>query len=770
MVGYESKVLPASAFERLETEITLQEEHQTLEEVAVLAKDGERYRNKDNPAVDLIRKVIDHKDLNYDQESSTAVFDKYEVLQVSLLRDRDKIKPGAAASTLSGMFERADTTKVTGKFCLPVMVHEKVWKVRGATGSEKAVTTLVDEQKTSLDGMIDDNGLEAYLQKIVADVDVYDNNILLGDQQLLSPLAGLAPEFYKYFITDTLSEGKDRKVKIAFYPRNKAGLLFKGELLVILDGTYAVTDVKLSLNEHINLNWIDNLNIALQYTRRDNGLYYQGSQVLGMKMSLFGKSGGFYGEKKVSVKHYRHPAPAVPDVLPGTTGITATQPLTAVQWEALRLQNGMQGVQVAYANLDTLKKTPAFKKTANILTLLLSGYEVLGPVEIGQFSSFYSYNPVEGSRFKLGGRTTDLFSKTWVLEGHAAYGLKDKQWKYNAGITYSLTGRSVYRYPVRAISISHSYETQIPGQDLMFMAEDNFLLSFKRGNNDKWLYNRKWSVNYIHEMENHLSFRIGFNHNVQSPAGSLSFNAFADGHKQTMEHITLAEIATELRWAPNEQFYQGKNMRRPVFNAYPVFTLRGRFGIKGLLDGGYNYQSITLNIFKRFYLSQLGFSDVAVEGGQLFGRVPYPLLYIPAANQSYAYQLYAYNLMNFMEFVSDRYVSLNIDHSFNGFLLNKVPLVKKLQLREVASFKALYGTLRNENDPSGNASGLFGFPTDDKGNRATRGMTNGPYLEGSIGISNIFKVLRVDVVKRFSYLDNPGISSWGIRGRIVLAL
>lgn len=171
------------------------------------------------------------------------------------------------------------------------------------------------------------------------------------------------------------------------------------------------------------------------------------------------------------------------------------------------------------------------------------------------------------------------------------------------------------------------------------------------------------------------------------------------------------------------------------------------------------------SIDKRFYLSQLGYTDVTLEGAYIIGKVPFPLLAIHRANQTYAYQLNSYNLMNFLEFVSDRYASVMVDHNFNGFFFNKIPLLKKLKLRECFSVKALYGGLRAENDPSVSSTAMQ-FVKNEEGQTITHSLNNEPYIEGSVGVGNIFKVLRVDAVKRFTYLDNPGISEWGIRARV----
>jgi len=766
LLGYKELIFSLAKKPRQALDIRLEEQGTTLAEVSVSGA-KEKYRNRDNPAVALIRKVIDHKDRNYNPGAGPLSYTRYEKLQVSFLRDRNSRKPDRKNTLGAYLYRNADTTKVPGKAVLPVFVHEKASRYFRDTLTGRAQTLPLDERKATLNGIVDDNGLEAYLDKIYSSTDIYDNNILLGDQQLLSPIAGMAPSFYKYYITDTLKEETPWLVRLEFYPRSKTDLLFKGTLLIRLDSSYAVSKAEMTVNRNINLNWVKDLKITLDYQRSDAGNDYLKQSSLGMEMYVFSQKKGLYGERIVSLSDYQHRLPS-PDSLPAAQ--QGKEILSDEEWARLRPVALSPAEADVAAHLDTLKRLPAFKRATNLLTLALSGYEVLGPLEIGPVGSFYSFNPVEGFRLKLGGRTTVDFSKKFMLEGHLAYGFRDKRWKYNAGVTYSLTDRSVFEFPVRSLSLRHSYETQIPGQDLAFMEEDNFLLSFKRGKNDKWLYNRKWNIEYFHETREHLSFRAGFTYSVQTPAGGLIYRTGQGSSSAFRRELTLSELSGELRWAPHEQFYQGKKFRRPVFNAYPIFTLRGTIGIKGLLNADYSYQSLTLNIFKRFYLSQLGYSDVVLEGGRTWGHVPFPLLYIHKANQTYAYQLQSYNLMNFMEFVSDRYISLNIDHSFNGFFLNKIPLLNKLQLREAASFKALYGTVGSDNLPERRPTGLFDFPVDTRGRRCMHTLDRGPYIEASMGISNIFKVLRVDVVRRFTYLDLPGTTGWGVRGRIVLAL
>ncbi|MEO7524469.1 MAG: DUF5686 family protein, partial [Ferruginibacter sp.] len=418
----------------------------------------------------------------------------------------------------------------------------------------------------------------------------------------------------------------------------------------------------------------------------------------------------------------------------------------------------------AYYNIDSLRNMKSFKRFGEIVTLLFSGYKSLGPWEIGNTNTFYSFNPVEGFKLKVGGRSTPKFSNFIYFDNYFAYGFKDEKLKYLAAVTYSFNHKSIYSYPLNYLKVSYQYDTKIPGQELLFTQEDNLLLSFKRGNNNKWLYNNFLKAEYVREFGKNFRYTFSFKNWKQTPAGDITYRNVTDN--SLVQDVTTSEISGELRWAPNEQFYQGKNFRIPIINKYPVFKLRFIAGIKGLIKGEYNYQNINLSVDKRYYMSQLGYADILVEGGHIFGKVPFPLLTIHRANQTYAYQLYSYNLMNFMEFVSDKFVATNFDFYFNGFFFNKIPLIKKLKLREVASFRVLYGGVRDENNPE-KTKDIFKFPTDMTiGKQTTFALNSTPYIEMSVGIANIFKLIRVDIVKRLTYLEHPDISTWGIRTKI----
>ncbi|MCC9138604.1 DUF5686 family protein [Pontibacter silvestris] len=773
-LGYQTLTMPVTAGPEQTLNVKLKTDAKELKEVVVTGKRSKvKYSNKNNPAVDLIREIVANKDNNRPEHYDYVQYEQYEKKELALVSTPEKLKKNILLRKFDFVTNNLDTTVLEGKAVLPFYMEELISENYYRKNPESRKKIVKAEKKVDLGEFVDNQGMATYMQHMYQDIDIYDNNITILTNQFLSPIADMAPTFYKFYLTDTITTDSGQQLaELSFDPRNPAAFMFKGKLYVTLNDTYAVQHVDMEVSKSVSINWVRDLQINLDFERNSDGRYHLSKSELHTDFGITKNSdAGFYGERVVSYKDYRINEPQPLSFYEGEA-IVQTGDAKAKDesfWLSSRHDSLSAVERNTYSNIDSLVKMKSFQRMMDWGTALIAGYKRLGPnIEIGPINTFYSFNPVEGFRLRLGGRTTTNFSKKYMLETYAAYGFKDEKWKYYLGGSYSLTDRSIYEFPVRTIRASYQKDTKIPGQELQFVQEDNFLLSFKRGENDKWLYNETYNIDYLHEFENHFSYRVGFKNWRQSPAGSLQYlqagGSLEGDEPVEVKNLITSEVSLELRWAPNEQFFQGKLYRTPIINRYPVLTLRATAGVKGLLDGQYDYQNVALNIYKRVYLSQLGYSDVVAEGGYTFGQVPFPLLTIHRANQTYAYQLQSYNLMNFLEFVSDQYASVNIDHTFNGFIFNKIPLLKKTKLREFVTFKALYGKVRSENLPENNPD-LLRFPTFEDGRQATYTLENKPYMEASVGIGNIFNFFRIDVVKRLSYLEHPNVSDIGIRGR-----
>jgi hypothetical protein len=748
-------------------DVALETDPKATNNVTVSSNKRAPYRNKGNPAVELIRRVIENKAINRTEHYDFVQYEQYEKLEVSISNVTEKLTKRKLLKNYQFMFENRDTTKVEGKSLLPVYLEETLSQKYFRKKPEKTKTIVTGEKRVNYGEYIDNAGVSSYLNRLIMDIDIYDNDIPLFTYQFLSPIADLAPTFYMFYIRDTITEPSGQKlIKLYFTPRNTNDLLFRGNMWVTLDGNYSVQKIVMSTSKNANLNFVRELHINLDFEKsEDNRYHLSKSNVAAEAAVTRNAASGFFGERTVSFRNFQINKP-LPDSIyegPALVKIEKSDQLLDTFWTSNRHDTLTKTEAKVYSNVDSLEKMPSFRRTMAIATFLLAGYTSFGPFELGPAAAFYSFNPVEGFKLRLGGRTTTKFSKRIYFETYGAYGFKDERWKYFLSSTYSLNNQSIYAYPLNYVKVSYQHDTKIPGQELQFVTESNLLLSFKRGQNDKWVYNSNFKVDYVHELPNHLSYTIGFKNLKQEPAGSIVYTKKEFGVDVNVTKLITSEFSGELRWAPHEQFYQGKVFRIPIINKYPIITLRFTAGVKGIFNSQYNYQNINLRYEKRAYLSQLGYSDIIAEGGYILGKLPYPLMTIHRANQTYAYQLNSYNLMNFQEFVSDHFIGLTIDHHFNGLFFNRIPLLKKLKLREVIAMKLLYGGVREENKPANDPS-LIRFPTLN-GEPTTFSLEKKPYLEGSVGITNIFKLARVDLVKRFNYLNNPFVTPLGVRVR-----
>ncbi|WP_419700264.1 DUF5686 family protein [Mucilaginibacter sp. NFX135] len=736
-----------------------------LKEVKITSGKKGRYRNKGNPAVELIQQVIDHKERNRMQSSNYLQYDLYERIGLSVFNLSNKFINGRFFSKYKFMLDT--TSKVNGhtQTTLPVFFSEKLFQNYYRKEPSKSIQILNAQKQTNIIKFIDTAGLDIYVNRLYGNsIDIYSNNIFIINRQFLSPIANHAPDFYKFFITDTIKATAEKLIEISFTPRNKGDLLFEGKLYVTMDGNYAVKSCELNVNKEININFMRSLKVRQDFNKQDSGRYFLVKSNVKADFGLLKNKGiGILGERTAVFSNYKLNTPQ-PDAFyeDKSEQVAANSYQTDTSYWAHHRPDTLSHQQATvYAHITRLEKMPSFKRATWIASALTGGYANIGPVQLGPLGSTFAYDSQEGARLQLGGRTTPQFNKTIYLEDHVAYGFKDKQVKYNLNTYFSLNKVSPFRYPRDYFKLSYRYDADLPGQSLTVIPEQAALTSFSTGKTDYWLYNKTYTAAYVRDFENHFSFNIALRNWNQQPAGTLEFiSNNADNH--TIHNLTTSTVELNLRYAPHEQIIQGTEVRHTIHSRYPILNLQFSHAFKDVLNSSYTYNNITANIYKRFYLSQLGYSDITLLGGVTTGKVPFPLLSILRANQSIAYDPDAYNKMNYLEFVSDHYIGINFTHSFSGFILNKIPLIRHLKWREFLSFKVLYGGLRNENNPLPSKD-LYQFPVASNGSNGTFALGDTPYIEGGVGIGNIFKFLRIDVIKRFNYLDHPAVSPYGVK-------
>lgn len=774
-IGFKTEIVSVNEGQANDINIALEEVTTDLNEIEVRV---EKYRNKENPAVILIRNVIKNKDNNRNKSFDYFNYEKYEKVQLSYNNVTDATRKNFLFKSMKFVFDYVDTSKISGKVNLPFFLRESYSDVYYRNSPKSQKEYIRAEKNTLMPGIFDNVGIADFIQNLTQPIDIYDNAINLVTVNFVSPISVIAPNVYRFYIIDTSYINETKVAHLYFAPREKSDLAFIGHLWIALDSTFAVRKIELGIPQEINLNWVKELQLNQEFDwvednsvdssgiKRKRGLMLTKDEIF-MDFGLIRKekTQSILGNKKIIYKNININKP-LPDEL-FKTAVTTFRDLDAEEkpdsyWVEKRPEPLTKKDLGIIKMIDSLGKHVPFQRFVKVARLVLEGYSTVGIVNIGPVNTFYSFNQVEGFRGRFGGRTNTNLSQRFMAEGYAAYGFKDKIWKGFAGIRYSFVNRHVLRFPYNQIRIWYQNEIKIPGQSLDFVQEDNFLLSFKRGVNNKMIYNRVVSMRYLKESDNGFSYYINGEILRQRPGGVLLFDYVKNDITKFKKEINITEISINLRYAPNEKFYQTSEYRVPIHTKYPIFELLYSTGFKHLLGGEYNYHGLDFSFEKIFYLSPLGYSKVKLGGGRIFGQLPYPLLNIHSANQTYAYQFDSYNLMNFLEFVSDKYAYLHVFHNFGGFFFNRIPIMKYFKLREVMTCKVLYGGLDKMNTPD-NENGLLKFPVDELGNTLSHSLEKQPYVEASVGIDNIFRFFRVDYVRRLTYLSNPHITRWGLR-------
>ena len=722
-----------------------------------------RYRNKDNPAVDVIKQVIAHKDRNHPKSHDFMEYEKYEKVEFDLNNITEEFKNKRFLKEFQLIFDYIDTSEVNGKPYLPIFLRETSSKVYYRQKPHREVEHKLAEKMTGFEEYYDNKGISSFLDKMYQDIDIYGNEVNILTQKFISPISILGPTIYKYYIADTIEINQEKLFKLAFRPRNENDLAFVGNMLVTTDSSYAVKHINLRIAESINLNFVNDLYVEQSFERNADSTYSLSIDKINIDFQMINPDGlGMFGKRTVSYRNLIFDQEREAEIYKGLDKQIISDSAYSRNesyWQEARHLGLSKSEEGVFNMVEEVKELPAFKRMMDIFTFAFVGYVEFEKIEIGPFNSFYSWNEVEGDRFRFGGRTRPGFSERIMLEAYGAYGSLDRQWKYLGGITHfwSQNPRHYLRYRYQS-------DVRNPGESFLYVTEDNFLLSLKRGVNDKRIYFQKHDLDYQLDVRNGVSFTIGLKQESLQPGGILSFAAgpqnrteFTTALERKNEEINTLESSFTLRFAPNEQFYHGKVTRTPIPNKHPIITLNYTHGFDKVFDTPFEYDKLSLSVSKRNYMPPFGYLDTELLGTKTFGQVPYPLLDIPLANQTYSYQSNSYNLMNFLEFVSDEAVSVNLEHNFNGFIMNQIPLIKKLKWRSIVTFKGMTGRLTSVNDPSAPGNEVLPqLPLHDDGTQATYPLST--YMESSIGIGNILKFARVDFVKRWTQLNHPQVN------------
>ena len=773
-LGYDTKFIDLKPGKKNDNlELLLKPTAFEISEVVVKPK-REKYTRKDNPAVELIKKVIAHKNDNRIEAKPEYQTEVYEKLSLSLDNFNPNLDKNKFLKKFKFIKNYLDTSEFNGKPILTVSVRENLsdFYYRKSPKAEKTIVRA--KRMQGIDKTLDDGGgITSNLEEIFKSINIFDNNIPILLNRFVSPLSStLATTYYHYYIMDTLDVGGDKCVDLAFVPANSESYGFTGRLYITLDGNYAVKKVLLNTPANINLNWVDKLRIEQEFKQMPDSTWVLDQENTFVNFYVVKGTQRLYAHQLRNYDNYNFNVQNADSVF-GLLGALHVLPEATAQPDTFWTHNRpipLKEKEDALKDLlGQLRKVPAFNAIIKTAEILITGYiptandKKVTKFDFGPMNTTFSANHLEGFRMRVGGMTTANLNPYWFASGYLAYGTNDRKIKYNLKLTHSFTKKEYHEgeNPVNNLSFIQEYDVYTPGQDFLFTSKDNIFVAWKVGEPvTKMQYIRKSVLQYEKEWLNGLTWKSWIMNQNNEAAGTLQYiKRDESGNLYHIKDFTTSEIGTQLRFAPGERAYNGRSGKESVFNLSkdaPVFKLSHQLGIKGVLGGDYNYNHTEISAEKRIWLSSFGHIDAQVKAGKVWDKVPFPLLILPNTNQSITIQPEAFHMMNALEFVTDQYVSFNATYYLKGWILNRIPGIKWLRLREVLSFNMIYGGLTDKNNPT-LTPGLFLLPD------GTQPLGSTPYMECSVGLENIFKILRIDYYRRLTYLDHPDIKKGGIR-------
>ncbi|MBN8702591.1 MAG: carboxypeptidase-like regulatory domain-containing protein [Bacteroidetes bacterium] len=758
-VGYlrNSKKIKRNATQHIVIE--LRKNAISLSEVVI--KPGE------NPAHRIIRKVIANKDNHNKEKLESYQYEVYNKMEIDLNNIPESYKKSRALKPVKFIFDYIDSTNEKEKPFLPVFLSESISDFYYNKDPRRKKEII---KASKITGLQDEKSVTQFMGEMYQTFNIYDNNITIFGKTFSSPISDFALLYYKFYLIDSVYIDGVRCYHIQFKQRRKLELVFEGNMW-IADTSFSIKRIEMSLPKDINLNYINTLSFIQEYDQVSNQWMLTKDRII-LDFSLQKKQVGFYGRKTTSYKNIIINKPQDELFYKISENLIVDENAnkkTDDFWKVARHDTLSKNEAQVYKMVDTIQSLPIYKTWENMVVLFLTGYKVWGPIEIGPYYKMLSSNNIEGWRARIGGRTSNTFSKWVELNGYTAYGFKDEEFKYFAEFKTFVTKK-----PRQIAYLNYKNDYEILGQSWNAFTPDNILSSIFRRNPIRNM-NRVEQFQFIYEYEPFAGWnnKVYFINRSITSLGNNYFKYFTPNPEHRLDStnkIRTSEIRLLTRFAYNEKYLEGTFTRSSMGTKYPIVSVAATFGLKNVWKGQYEYQKYVVNVNDRFYLGGFGYVDCIVEAGKIFGTVPFPLLELHGGNETYVYDPYAFNMMNFYEFASDRYFTSQAFYHLDGFFLNKVPLFRRLKWREVVSGKMLMGDVSLKNKD------VLLFPN------TLAELNRGPYYELGLGIENIFKFFRLDMMWRMSYKDDQyierynkyttesKISKFGLRGTIQIIL
>ena len=769
-VGYRSQTIKVDANTPSQLKITLKEDATNLNEVTINAKRG-RYSRKDNPAVELMRRVIKAKKKNDLANHDYYQYNKYQKISFSISDLKQEDLETGIFKNSKWLLDQVETSTYNNKLILPISVDETVTQhvYRKEPKSEKDI--IKGQQSNGINNVLQTGELlNTMLKEVFTDVDIYDDFVRLVQYPFTSPIGETAISFYRYYIEDTVFVDRDLCYHLEFMPNNQQDFGFRGHLYVLADSTLHVKKCELTIPQKSDVNFVKQMHIDQEYTHLDDGEWVLTKDDMWAELSL----SGFLSQVLV-VRNTRLSDYAFDDLpkqlFKGKAKVRhETDALIRDEafWNQYRAVELTKSESSMDAFIHRMEQSKNYKWIILGVKALVENYVETGSTntkskfDFGPINTIISKNFVDGYRFRISGRTMAALNPHLFWNGYVAHGMTSKKNYYGSEVTWALNKKknSPFEFPQRNFIFESSYDVMTPADKFLIHNKDNAFMAFRTQKVEQMYFYNRQRLAFNYESDWGLSFNAQLKAESNETAGDLHFIRVSD--KEEVRKIRTTEAKMGIRYCPGQTFVNTKQQRLPVNLDSPEFTLSHTIGFEHFLGGQYKLNFTEIGFYKRQWLGSWGYIDTHINAGAQWDKVPFPLLIMPPVNLSYFEHENTFSLMRNMEFLNDRYAFWSVAWDMNGKVLNRIPLLKHLKWREYVAFKGMFGSLTDKNNPfleqNQGDEMLFDFPF---GAHVMDKKT--PYMELVAGVHNIFKFFSVDFVHRFNYNGNEETKKNGVR-------
>lgn len=770
-VGYHDCELELSNKTEFPLKITLKETTYEIDEV-VIKPEKERYQRKGNPAVELASEIIKRKNDDNPFNNDYVSRERYETYVVALDNFTDEKQQQALYRKFPFLSEYVDTSKVSGKPILNVSTRELAATDYYQKRPSREKQKVHGRDWVGIEDFLPDEEVRAALEATLRDVDLFNEKVIILRNEFVSPFADYATAYYRFYLQDTIDVEGEKCIDLAFVPRNVQSFGFTGHIYITIDSTHFVKWIQMNVPYDINLNFVEYMNVEQKFKRDSIHPRLLTYECITAELKLYDFIDGVYGRREVFYSDYkfnddvdREPFTHQEHIIETAEALERDQEF----WKKYRNEErGNDGGKTKDVKemIARLRQVPIYYWTEQFVNLLFSGFipvrEERTPFYIGPVNTMLSYNGMEILRIKLGGMTTAYLNPHLFGTGYLIYGVDDKRFKYFGRLEYSFKPKKEQwnEFPIHSLRLQYENDIYQYGQQYIYTNKDNALLSLKRLPDNMIGYIRNAELTYTLERHSGFTFTGTLRNRINEATKFIPMER-NDG-SGSVDEIMQTELEVGLRYAPHEKFVQHKWNRKSKTPEYPVFTLNHTFSQAGLLGSDYSIQHTEFSYRQRLMAAPIGYFDVTLKAGKIWGQAPYPLLIIPNANLSYTYRKETFETMTPMEFILDQHLTWDVVYYMNGLIFNRTPLIKQLKLREVLYCRGTWGSLSDINNPNVDTSGkIFSYPTDRS--QATGTVMKEPFVEIGAGIENIFKIMSISWFKRMTYKNSPDVDQWGLR-------